>query len=103
MFRFSRDREHNRGRRGGISRGSIRGGVENIRGNSISRFGGRGRGTTNNIRGSIKGKQPGGTLRKIIWDVRSLEPLRKDFYIEHPSVRNRYKFKNLIFQWKINI
>ncbi|XP_029032685.1 uncharacterized protein LOC117604337 isoform X2 [Osmia lignaria lignaria] len=88
---FSRDREHNRGRRGGISRGSIRGGVENIRGNSISRFGGRGRGTTNNIRGSIKGKQPGGTLRKIIWDVRSLEPLRKDFYIEHPSVRNRSK------------
>lgn len=89
IFRFNRDREHSRSRRGGIGRGSNRGGGDNVHGNNINRFGGRGRGTNNNLRGGIKGKQPGGTLRKVNWDIRSLEPLRKDFYIEHPAVRNR--------------
>jgi len=43
------------------------------------------------VRGGLKGKQPGGGLRKVNWDLRSLEPLRKDFYIEHLAVRNRYR------------
>ncbi|XP_076634723.1 putative ATP-dependent RNA helicase DDX5 isoform X1 [Colletes latitarsis] len=73
---FNRDREH-RGRRGG--RGELH------------RFPTRGRGTPSNSRGGVKGKQPGGTLRKVNWDVRALEPLRKDFYVEHPAVRNRSK------------
>ncbi|XP_076634724.1 putative ATP-dependent RNA helicase DDX5 isoform X2 [Colletes latitarsis] len=68
--------EH-RGRRGG--RGELH------------RFPTRGRGTPSNSRGGVKGKQPGGTLRKVNWDVRALEPLRKDFYVEHPAVRNRSK------------
>lgn len=73
--------------RGGISRGSS----DNGRGGHIiSRFSTRGRGTANNIRGGLKGKQPGGGLRKVNWDLRTLEPLRKDFYVEHPAVRNRY-------------
>ncbi|CAK9811810.1 Probable ATP-dependent RNA helicase DDX5 [Anthophora quadrimaculata] len=92
---FNRDREHSRGRRGGGGggggRGTSRGGGDNVRGTNISRFGIRGRGITNNVRSIIKSKQPGGALRKINWDVRSLEPLRKDFYIEHPTVRNRSK------------
>ncbi|XP_060828272.1 probable ATP-dependent RNA helicase DDX5 isoform X2 [Bombus pascuorum] len=88
---FNRDRDHNRARRGGSGRGNNKGGSDSIRGNSINICGIRGRGTTNNIRGIVKNKQPGGTLRKINWDVRSLEPLRKDFYIEHPTVRSRSK------------
>ncbi|XP_033335700.2 uncharacterized protein LOC117225946 isoform X1 [Megalopta genalis] len=88
---FNRDREQGRGRRGISGRGNSRGGGDNIRGNNMNRFGGRGRGINNSIRGGIKGKQPGGALRKITWDIRSLEPLRKDFYVEHPSVRNRSK------------
>ncbi|XP_024223516.1 probable ATP-dependent RNA helicase DDX5 isoform X2 [Bombus vosnesenskii] len=88
---FNRDRDHNRARRGGSGRGNNKGGSDSIRGNSINICGIRGRGTTNNIRGIVKNKQPGGALRKINWDVRSLEPLRKDFYIEHPTVRSRSK------------
>ncbi|XP_014473778.1 PREDICTED: ATP-dependent RNA helicase dbp2-like [Dinoponera quadriceps] len=89
---FNRDRDQSRGRRGGVvSRGTSRGGNDNGRGHIISRFGTRGRGSTSNVRGSLKGKQPGGSLRKVNWDLRSLEPLRKDFYVEHPAVRNRSK------------
>ncbi|XP_076292449.1 putative ATP-dependent RNA helicase DDX5 isoform X1 [Lasioglossum baleicum] len=88
---FNRDRDQSRGRRGVSGRGTSRGGGDNIRGNNMNRFGGRGRGISSSIRGGIKGKQPGGALRKITWDIRSLEPLRKDFYVEHPSVRNRSK------------
>ncbi|XP_046737133.1 ATP-dependent RNA helicase dbp2-like [Diprion similis] len=78
---FNRDRDQNRGRRGGGSRGGSRGSGSD----SGSRFGGRGGGGS----GNLKGKQPGSALRKLNWDVRSLEPLRKDFYVEHPSVRTR--------------
>ncbi|XP_012259378.2 ATP-dependent RNA helicase dbp2-like isoform X2 [Athalia rosae] len=73
---FSRDRDQSRGRRGGGRAGGGDGG---------SRFGGRGGSGS----GSLKGKQPGGGLRKLNWDIRSLEPLRKDFYVEHPAVRTR--------------
>jgi len=91
MFRFSRDRDQGRGRRGGTIRtGTSRGGSDNGRGHIASRFATLGRGSANNVRGGLKGKQPGGGLRKVNWDLRTLEPLRKDFYIEHPAVRNRY-------------
>ncbi|XP_076234176.1 putative ATP-dependent RNA helicase DDX5 isoform X2 [Calliopsis andreniformis] len=56
----------------------------------MSRFGTRGRIISNSNSG-IKNKQPGGGLRKVNWDIRSLEPLHKDFYIEHPAVKNRSK------------
>nr|XP_046468760.1 probable ATP-dependent RNA helicase DDX5 isoform X2 [Neodiprion pinetum] len=78
---FNRDRDQSRGRRGGGNRGGSRGSGSD----SGSRFGGRGGGGS----GNLKGKQPGSALHKLNWDVRSLEPLRKDFYVEHPSVRTR--------------
>lgn len=59
-----------------------------------SRFGGRvggGSGGSSNL----KGKQPGSGLRKLNWDIRTLEPLRKDFYVEHPAVRTRYKYESI--------
>lgn len=39
--------------------------------------------------GGAKGKSPGGSLKKMNWDTRTLEPIKKDFYIEHPAVRSR--------------
>lgn len=91
--RFNRDRDQGRGRRGSaIRNGTGRGTSDNGRGQNVSRFNIRGRGSASNIRGSsLKGKQPGSGLRKVNWDLRSLEPLRKDFYVEHPTVRNRYR------------
>ncbi|KAI4487315.1 hypothetical protein M0804_005464 [Polistes exclamans] len=89
---YNRDRDQGRSRRGGGGRGSNRGSSDNSRGNLNSRYNGRGRGSSVSTgRGGLKGKQPGGSLRKVNWDARSLEPLRKDFYIEHPAVRNRSK------------
>ncbi|XP_011153208.1 ATP-dependent RNA helicase dbp2 [Harpegnathos saltator] len=89
---FNRDRDQGRSRRGSAVRGGIsRGGSDNGRGHIVSRFSTRGRGSVSNVRGSLKGKQPGGGLRRVNWDLRSLEPLRKDFYVEHPAVRNRSK------------
>lgn len=37
----------------------------------------------------MKGKQPGGSLRKVRWDDVSLQPFRKDFYVPHDSVQSR--------------
>ncbi|KAF7397768.1 hypothetical protein HZH68_008990 [Vespula germanica] len=92
MSWYNRDRDQGRSRRGGGGRGNNRGSSDNGRGNVNSRFNGRGRGSSVSTgRGGLKGKQPGGSLRKVNWDARSLEPLRKDFYIEHPAVRNRSK------------
>lgn len=44
-----------------------------------------------NFRGgnSLKGKQPGGNLRKPVWDMSALQPFTKDFYEPHPQVQNR--------------
>ncbi|XP_024217656.1 uncharacterized protein [Halyomorpha halys] len=39
--------------------------------------------------GSLKGKQPGGRLRKPSWNMVNLEPFKKDFYVPHPNVLNR--------------
>lgn len=47
-----------------------------------------------NVRGGLKGKQPGGGLKKMNWDLSTLEPIRKDFYMEHSGVRNRYLVLN---------
>lgn len=38
---------------------------------------------------SLKGKQPGGALRKPVWDMSTLQPFRKDFYEPHPRIQNR--------------
>ncbi|GFG40626.1 hypothetical protein Cfor_06663 [Coptotermes formosanus] len=80
MYRYrDRNRERGRsgeGRRGGFGGGSFGGG----RG-----FGGGGSGGGN----SLKGKQPGERLRKPRWDMSSLQPFRKDFYVPHPNVVNR--------------
>ncbi|RLU23438.1 hypothetical protein DMN91_003642 [Ooceraea biroi] len=91
MSRFSRDRDQSRNHRGSVVRASsaIRGGTDNARGQIASRFATQSRGSASNVRVGLKGKQPGGALRKVNWDLRMLEPIRKDFYIEHPSVRNR--------------
>ncbi|KAG5346688.1 DDX5 helicase, partial [Acromyrmex charruanus] len=90
ISRYTRDRDQSsRGRRGGTAKIGIstgRGGIDNGRGGS--RFG-TPRGNSNNLRGGLKGKQPGGGLRKVNWDLCTLEPIRKDFYIEHLAVRNR--------------
>ncbi|XP_065211864.1 uncharacterized protein LOC135839665 [Planococcus citri] len=58
--------------------------------NSMSR-GGFGGGGGGSYRGgsSLKGKQPGGALRKPTWDMSTLQPFDKDFYKPHPKVQNR--------------
>lgn len=88
---MNRDRDQGRSYHGSTVRGSAsRGGgslhSDTIHGQIASKFI---RGSTT-VRGGLKGKQPGIGLRKVNWDLCSLEPLRKDFYIEHPAVRNRY-------------
>lgn len=37
----------------------------------------------------MKGRQPGGSLRKPHWDLSRLQPFTKDFYVPHPDVANR--------------
>ncbi|XP_011880510.1 PREDICTED: ATP-dependent RNA helicase dbp2-like [Vollenhovia emeryi] len=87
---FNRNQDQSRGRRGGtVKAGAITGRDGGDNGRGTNRFGALGRGSANNVRGGLKGKQPGGGLRKVNWDLCTLEPLRKDFYVEHPAVRNR--------------
>lgn len=38
---------------------------------------------------SLKSKQPGGNLRKPIWDMSQLQPFDKNFYKPHPKAQNR--------------
>lgn len=40
-------------------------------------------------RSSLKGKQPGGALRKPRWNQIELQPFTKNFYIPHPNVLKR--------------
>ncbi|KAK6634221.1 putative ATP-dependent RNA helicase ddx5 [Polyplax serrata] len=40
-------------------------------------------------RGSLKGKQPGGALRKPRWSQIELQPFTKNFYVPHPNVLKR--------------
>ncbi|XP_014242967.1 ATP-dependent RNA helicase dbp2-like isoform X2 [Cimex lectularius] len=88
--RMGRDRRGGgggvRGGRGGGPRGGGSGGGGGGRGRDFSGRGG-GFGSRDNF--SLKGKQPGGRLKKPYWDMSSLEPFKKDFYIPHPNVSNR--------------
>jgi len=77
-----RDRNRDRGRSGEGRRGGFGGGGSFGGGRG---FGGGGSGGGN----SLKGKQPGERLRKPRWDMSSLQPFRKDFYVPHPNVVNR--------------
>lgn len=96
---FDRNRDRDRGssrdgRRGGG------GGRDFGRSGGGSRFGGGGGGFGGGGFGgggfggggfgnSLKGKQPGERLRKPRWDMSTLQPFRKDFYVPHPNVANR--------------
>lgn len=71
-----RDREKRRSRFD--DRGGDRGGSNNF-------GGGRGDGRGSNF----KNKQPGDGLRKPVWNLRALQPFRKDFYVPHPNVQHR--------------
>lgn len=42
-----------------------------------------------NKRGSLKGKQPGGALRKPRWGQIELQPFTKNFYVPHSNVLER--------------
>lgn len=93
---------------GGFGRGSSRpGDMKSRYGDSRSSSGGgyRGSDRSGGRRGggggsgsygggsSLKGKQPGGNLRKPTWDMSQLQPFAKDFYKPHPRVQNRYVLK----------
>ncbi|XP_050032619.1 probable ATP-dependent RNA helicase DDX5 [Dermacentor andersoni] len=41
------------------------------------------------VNNSLKGKQPGGNLRKPDWERIQLQPFQKNFYQEHPNTANR--------------
>ncbi|XP_012523407.1 ATP-dependent RNA helicase dbp2 [Monomorium pharaonis] len=87
---FNRDRDQSKGHHGGTVKAGIgTGRGSNDIGHVASRFGTPSRGNANNVRGGLKGKQHGGNLKRVNWDLCTLEPLHKDFYIEHPAVRNR--------------
>ncbi|XP_071442122.1 probable ATP-dependent RNA helicase DDX17 isoform X2 [Hetaerina americana] len=40
-------------------------------------------------RNNLKGKQPGERLRKPHWDLKTLQPFTKDFYVPHPNIMRR--------------
>lgn len=81
-----RDRNRDRGRSGEGRRGGFGGGgFGGGRGFGGGGSGGGGGGGGN----SLKGKQPGERLRKPRWDMSSLQPFRKDFYVPHQNVVNR--------------
>lgn len=44
-----------------------------------------------------KGKQPGESLRKPIWDVTTLMPFQKNFYVPHQNIVSRCVLKCSIF------
>lgn len=44
----------------------------------------------------------GSRLRKPKWDLSKLEPFKKDFYVPHPDVENRYR-KLYFFMIKVII
>lgn len=80
------------GRSGGGSRFGSGGGFGGGGGGGFGGFGG------NSFGNSLKGKQPGERLRKPRWDMSTLQPFRKDFYVPHPTVANRFVF-SLLFSY----
>ncbi|XP_051167670.1 uncharacterized protein LOC127285609 isoform X2 [Leptopilina boulardi] len=90
---FIRENRNQVSGRGGRGRGSARGGGRNIR-NESNRGGVKGKfnnrgGIQSNRGGFNKPKNHGESLQKLNWDLGSLETIQKNFYTEHPSVRNR--------------
>ncbi|XP_059474898.1 uncharacterized protein LOC132196349 [Neocloeon triangulifer] len=79
-------RDRDRGSRGRFSGG---GGRDDRRGGG----GGGGGFGRSSFGGGNKGKQPGERLRKPRWDMESLMPFRKDFYVPHPKLLNRTSFE----------
>lgn len=61
--------------------------------------GGMGRG------GGMNGRrgQAGSTLRRPRWDLNRLEPFKKDFYIPHPDVDNRWVHSKILLVFFILI
>lgn len=92
FIRLHRDRDQGRGRGNGNNRNERGSNDNNNYGNN--RFIGRG----GNNSGGVKGKIPGSALKKLSWDITSLEPVKKDFYVEHPSVTRRFE---IIFRQEI--
>nr|CAD7444090.1 unnamed protein product [Timema bartmani] len=84
---FSNNRQGGAGGRfGGNDR---RGGA-----NGGGSFGGNGGGSYGGgFQGGMKGKQPGGGLRKINWDMNQLRPFAKNFYVPHPQISARQDFE----------
>lgn len=80
-----------RGRSGGASGGSFGNGG----GFGGSRFGGGGRGGGNGGRyGNNQGSGGAGRgLRKPNWDLKTLRPFKKDFYVPHAGVANRSTYE----------
>lgn len=80
-----------RDRRGGPRGGGRGGGGRGGRGGGGGRDFGRGGfgGRDGPPFGSLKGKQPGGRLRKPFWDMNTLEPFKKDFYVPSAAVVDR--------------
>lgn len=66
--------------RGGSSNGNRN--FANSNGNSAGRFGNKFGANKNN-------NASGARLRKPNWDMKTLRPFKKDFYIPHPKVANR--------------
>ncbi|XP_015111293.1 ATP-dependent RNA helicase dbp2 [Diachasma alloeum] len=77
---YHHERDHGRGGRGGGNQRGPRD-MKYEGKHDNHRFGGN--------RGGMRGKQPGSALKKLQWDVRSLQPIKKDFYVEHPAVKHR--------------
>lgn len=48
------------------------------------------RGSGAGVRGNLKGKQPGGGLVKPQWELQTLRPFSKNFYVPHQDVTNRF-------------
>lgn len=86
------------GDRGRDRRGGPRGGPRGGRGGrGGGRDFGRGGGSFGGrdgppFGGSLKGKQPGGRLRKPFWDMATLEPFKKEFYVPSATVMSRWVF-----------
>ncbi|KAF4519835.1 hypothetical protein B566_EDAN006849 [Ephemera danica] len=79
-----RDRERRR------SRFDDRSGFGGDRGSSGGgNFGGGGFGGGDFNRSNFKTKQPGEGLRKPVWNLKALQPFRKDFYVAHQNVAHR--------------
>lgn len=108
---WSRDSSQQNG--GGRFGGNSGGGRGRFNGNGGGgRFGGNGGGAgrfggnvSGGWGGGNKNKQPGGNLKKPVWDIASLSPFAKDFYNPHPNVVRRpfHEIENFLSSKEITI